>query len=92
MAFQQKNLLKASAVQILNEISIEYNFRKPEYEIECLSDYAELPPFRGKCSIVINKLRNKRRDQGNITTSLIISTQQQDLTRNKKIVKIKRQI
>ena len=52
MAFQQRNFLKGSAVQILNEISIEYNFRKPEYKIECLGEYAELPPFRAKCSIV----------------------------------------
>ena len=51
MAFQQKNLLKGSAVKILNEISIKYNFRKPEYEVECLGEYPELPPFRAKCSI-----------------------------------------
>ena len=52
MAFQQRNFLKGSAVHILNEISIEYNFRKPEYEIECLVEYAELHPFRAKCSII----------------------------------------
>ena len=52
MPFQERNFLKGSASQILNEISIEYNIRKPEYEIECLGEYAELPPFRKKCSIV----------------------------------------
>ena len=52
MSCQQKILLKGRAIQKLNEISIEYNFREPEYEIECLGEYAELPPIRGKCSIV----------------------------------------
>ena len=52
MTFQQKNFFKGTAVQILNEISIGYNFRKPTYEIECLAEYAELPPFRAKCSIM----------------------------------------
>ena len=51
-----------------------------------VSRLATLPPR------VTNNLRNQWRDQGNITTSLIISTQQQDLIRNKKIVKIERQI
>ena len=49
---QQKNFFKGSAIQILNEISIEYNFRKPTYEMECLGEYAELPLFRAKCNIM----------------------------------------
>ena len=55
MTFQQRNFLKGSAVQILIEISIEYNFRKAAYEIECLDENAEPPLFRAECSIMKDK-------------------------------------
>ena len=45
MAMQQKDLTKGSAVQILNEISIEYDFAVPKYKVKSLGIHQELPPF-----------------------------------------------
>ena len=52
MTFQHRNLLKGSAVQMLNQISSEYIIRKPTYEIECLGECVQIPPCGVKCSIM----------------------------------------
>ena len=50
---QQKYLTKGSAVQILNEISIEYDFAVPTYTVKSLG-LQELPPFEANCGIFKN--------------------------------------
>ena len=56
MAMQQRDLTKGSAVQILNEISIEYDFSIPEYTVKSLGIHQELPPFEATCEILKNNL------------------------------------
>ena len=51
MAMQQKDLTKRSSVQILNEISIEYDFAVPKYTVKSLGILQELPPFAATCEI-----------------------------------------
>ena len=48
---QQKDLTKGSAVQILSEISIEYDFAVPTYIVKSLEIQQELPPFEATCEI-----------------------------------------
>ena len=48
---QQKDLTKGSAVQVLNEISIEYDFAVPAYTVKSLGMQQELPPFEETCEI-----------------------------------------
>ena len=48
---QQKGLTKGSAVQILNEISIEYDFAVPKYPVKPLGTHQELPLFEATCEI-----------------------------------------
>ena len=48
---QQKDLTEGSAVQILNEISIEYDFAVPTYTEKSLEMQQELPPFETNCEI-----------------------------------------
>ena len=49
MAIQQKDLTKGSAVQILNEISIKYDFAVPTYTVKSLGMQQGLPPFEATC-------------------------------------------
>ena len=56
MAMQQRDLTKGSAVQILNEISIEYDFAVPKYKIKSLEIHQELPPFEATCEIFKDNL------------------------------------
>ena len=51
MAAQQKDLTKGSAVQMLNEISIEYDFTLPTYTVKSLGFQQELLPFEAICEI-----------------------------------------
>ena len=51
MAMQQRYLTKGCAVQILNEISIEYDFAAPKYTVKSLGIHQELPPFEATCEI-----------------------------------------
>ena len=53
----QKDLLKGSAVQILNEISIEYNFWLPTYIVKSLGIHTELPLFQASCEIFKNNVK-----------------------------------
>ena len=55
MSSQQKHLTKSSAVQILNEISIEYDFAVPTYTVKSLGFQQELPLFQATCDIFKNK-------------------------------------
>ena len=48
---QQKDLTKGSAVQILNEVSIEYDVAVPTYTVQSLGMQQELPPFEATCEI-----------------------------------------
>ena len=48
---QQKDLTKGSSVQILNKISIEYDFAVPKYTVKSLGIHRELPPFEATCEI-----------------------------------------
>ena len=48
---QQKDSTKGSAVQILNEISIEYDFAVPKYTVKSLGIHQELLPFVATCEI-----------------------------------------
>ena len=56
MAAQQKDLTKGNAVQILNKISIEYDFAVPTYTVKSLGFQQELPPFQATCEILKNKI------------------------------------
>ena len=56
MALQTRNLSKGTAVQIVNEISVEYDFSKPSYIVELLGKHQELPPFQATCEIFENKI------------------------------------
>ena len=56
MAVQQKDLTKGSAVQILDEISIEYDFAVPKYKIKSLGIHQEQPPFEATCEIFKDNL------------------------------------
>ena len=47
----QKDLTKGSAVQILNEISIEYDFAAPTYTVKSLGIQQELPLFETTCEM-----------------------------------------
>ena len=48
---QQKDLTNGSAVQILNEISIEYDFAVPKYTVKSLGIQQKLSPFEATCEI-----------------------------------------
>ena len=96
MTFLQRNFIKGSAVQILNETSIEYNFRKPTYEIECLGEYAELPAFRAKCSIMKDNCKyvhigkpasNKKQAEQNAAKKILEIISDYYIFRKKKLTK-----
>ena len=53
---QQKDLRKGSAVQILNEISVEYDFAVRTYTVKSLGLQQELPPFEATCEIFKDNL------------------------------------
>ena len=55
MALQTKDLSKGTAVQVLNEISIAYDFSEPSYIVKSLGKHQELPPFQATCEIFKNK-------------------------------------
>ena len=56
MALQTRDLSKDTAVQVLNEISIEYDFSEPSYTVKSLGKHQELPPFQATCEIFKNKI------------------------------------
>ena len=56
MALQTRDLSKGTAVQVLNEISIEYDFSEPSYIVNSLGKHQELPPFQANCEIFKNKI------------------------------------
>ena len=56
MALQTRDLSKCTVVQVLNEISIEYDFSKPLYIVKLLGKHQELPPFQATCEIFKNKI------------------------------------
>ena len=51
MAKLQKDLLKDTAIQILNEMSIEYDFSIPTYLVESLRLQPEIQPPQANCGI-----------------------------------------
>ena len=51
MALQTRDLSKGTAVQVLNELSIEYDFSEPSYIVKSLDNHEELPPFQATCEI-----------------------------------------
>ena len=53
---QQKYLKNGSAVEILNEISIEHDFAVPKYKVKSLGIHQELPPFEAICKIFKDNL------------------------------------
>ena len=53
---QQKDLTKDSAVQILNKISIEYDFAVLKHTIKSFEIHQELPPFEATCEIFEDNL------------------------------------
>ena len=56
MSVQQKHLTNGSVVQILNEISIEYEFAVPTYTVKSLGIQQELPPFEATCEIFTDNI------------------------------------
>ena len=56
MALQTRDLSKGTAVQVLNEISIEYDFSEPSYIVKSLGLQQELPPFEATCEIFKDSL------------------------------------
>ena len=56
MALQTRDLSKGTAVQVLNEISIEYDFSEPSYIVKSLGKHQELLPFQATCEIFKNKI------------------------------------
>ena len=69
IAIQQKYLTKGSTVQILNEISIDYDFAVSTYTVQSLGMQQELPPFEETCKCMYyaharcdkNLLENRKR-------------------------------
>ena len=51
MALQTRNLSIGKAVQILNKISVEYDFSEPSYVVKSLRKHQELLPFQATCEI-----------------------------------------
>ena len=56
MALPTRDLWKVTAVQVLNKISIEYDFSEPSYIVKSLGKHQELPPFQATCEIFQNKI------------------------------------
>ena len=56
MALQTRDLSKGTAVQVLNEISIECDFSEPSYIVKSLGLQQELPPFEATCEIFKDNL------------------------------------
>ena len=56
MEMKQKDLTKGSAVQILNKISLEYDFSIPKYTVKSLGIHQELPPFEATCESLKDNL------------------------------------
>ena len=56
MDLQIRDLSKGTAVQVLNKISIEYDFSEPSYIVKSLEKHQELPPFQATCEIFKNKI------------------------------------
>ena len=56
MSAQRKDLAKGSAVQILKESNIEYDFAVQTYTVKSLGFQQELPPFQATCEIKKNKI------------------------------------
>ena len=56
MALQIRDLSKGTAVQVLNEISMEYNFSEPSYIVKSLGLQQELPPFEATREIFKDNL------------------------------------
>ena len=56
MALQTRDLSKGTAVQVLNETSIDYDFSEPSYIVKSLGKHQELPPFQATWEIFKNKM------------------------------------
>ena len=56
MALQTRDLSKGTAVQVLNETSIEYDFSEPSYIVKSLGKHQELLPFQETCETFKNKI------------------------------------
>ena len=56
MALQKRDLSKGTAVQVLNEISIDYDFSEPSFIVKSLGKHTKLPPFQATCEIFKNKI------------------------------------
>ena len=56
MALQTRDLSKGTAVHVLNQISIEYDFSEPSYIVKSLGKHQELPPFQATCEILKHKI------------------------------------
>ena len=56
MALQTRDLSKSTAVQVLNEISTEYDFSEPSYIVKSLGLQQEVPPFEATCEIFKDNL------------------------------------
>ena len=54
MALQTRDLSKGTSVQVLNELSIEYDFSEPSCIVKSLGKNQELPPFQSTCEIFKN--------------------------------------
>ena len=51
MALQTTDLSEGTAVQVLNELGIEYDFSELSYIVKSLDKHQELPPFQATCEI-----------------------------------------
>ena len=51
---QEFETIKGEEVQVLNELSIEYDLSEPLYIVKSLGKHQELPPFQATCKILKN--------------------------------------
>ena len=56
MALQTRDLSKGTAVQVINEISMKYDFSESSYIVKSLGKHEELSPFQATCEIFKNKV------------------------------------
>ena len=63
MVLQTRDLSKGTAVHVLNELSIEYDFSEPSYIVKSLGKHQELPPFQATCEIFKNNTYKKNQSK-----------------------------
>ena len=51
-----RHLSKGTAVQVLNEISIEYDFSEASYTVNALGIHQEMPTFQATCELFKDKI------------------------------------